>query len=213
MVSRAPWSRFLLAVALGAALAIGVTTPARAHAELVSTDPADGAALSAAPQQIVFTFSEPLLPDFACFILPDQECGVDELPREIVGNTVTIPWSQSAPPGLWVISYRIVSQDGHEVRGNLSFSYDDPQPSPSPTTGSPSPSPSPTTPTPQPTSTDSSPSASPDSSPTGDAIASPSTEPVSDESGTTTGWLIAGIAVIVLAVIAIIGLVIRRRHG
>lgn len=210
---RAPWSRILIAATLGAALSLGMASPAGAHAELVSTDPSDGAALSAAPEQIVFTFSEPLLPDFACFILPEQECGVDELPREIEGNTVTIPWSQSTPPGLWVISYRIVSQDGHEVRGNLSFSYDDPQPSPSPTTGSPSPSPSPTTPTPAPTITDSSPSASPDSSPTGDAIASPSTEPVSDETGTTTGWLIAGIAVIVLAVIAIIGLVIRRRHG
>lgn len=205
----------LAALGAGLLLISAITAaPAGAHAELLSVDPPDGSALEGPPAAVVFTFNEPLLPDFACFILPDQECGVDELPRQIDGNVVTIPWSEAAPPGLWEITYRVISQDGHEVRGSTSFSYEGPQPSPtpSPTETSPSPSPTQTTPAPQPTPTD--PTAStPTASPIVDPTASPSTDPVADESGSTTGWLIAGLVVIALAIVTIIGLVMRRRNS
>jgi copper resistance protein C len=201
----------LLAVAIAAVLALmgtaAVAGPAAAHADLVSTAPVDGAALEAAPEEVVFTFSEALLPDFVRFIRisPDGE-SVDLPVRAIETNIARVAWPADLPGGEWTVEYRVVSQDGHPVNGSIYFTYPDagptPQPSPSPT---PEPTPEPTTtpPTPEPTS------ASPPTPTT--PVPSPSTTPAADESGSTTGWLLAGIAVIALAIIVIIGLVVRRR--
>ena len=194
-----------MAIALVAALALPATlgvSSARAHADLVSTDPVDGAELTAEPTQIVFTFSESLLPDFVRFLRISDTGETNDLPVTSVDNNVaTVGWPADLGPGVWTVEYRVVSQDGHPVNGSISFNVAaTPTPSPTPT---PTPSPT-TTPTPAP-----SPTADPTTAPAPEP--SPTTSPAADTTGSTTGWLIAGIAVIALAVVVIVGLVVRRR--
>ena len=223
----APGPRSVLAMLAAVMLALagfGFAVPAAlAHSDLVSSDPEDGAQLDQAPKEIVLTFSEPLLPDFVRVIVtnPDGEIG-DLVITGVDGATAVAKWPQNLVPGDWTVTYRVVSQDGHPVEGSIDFSYSDapPGPSPSPTSKSPepttAPAPDPTTPqpTPEPTTDAASPSPeTPPGTPTAtpsESIASPGASPASDTSS-NTGWVIAGIAVLVLAVIAIVGLVARNR--
>jgi len=184
-------------VLVGAGLA---AAPASAHTDLVSTDPVDGAVLEAVPTEVTFTFSEPLLPDFVRFIRISPQGETTDLTAVSIENNVAIlAWPADLPAGEWTVEYRVVSQDGHPVNGSIFFSYPEAGPTPEPTpTPVPTPTPEPTTapaPTPDPTT----------------PVPSPTTTEASDETGSTTGWLIAGIAVIALAVIVIIGLVVRRK--
>ena len=51
-------ARLLLLLVGAAVLLLGPAGPASAHATLISSDPAQGAVLEAAPEQIRFTFDE-----------------------------------------------------------------------------------------------------------------------------------------------------------
>ena len=210
----------MLAALLVALAGFGFAAPgALAHSELVSSDPEDGAQLDQAPKEIVLTFSEPLLPDFVRVIVtnPDGEIG-DLVITGVDGATAVATWPQNLVAGDWTVTYRVVSQDGHPVEGSINFSYVDapPSPSPSATTESPdpttAPAPDPTTP-PQPTpepSTEAVPQTPATPTP-GESITSAEASPASDTSSSNTGWIIAGIAVLVLAVVAIVGLIARSR--
>lgn len=220
--------------ALGAALAglllfaatgLGATLlapAASAHSDLVSSDPEDGARLDRAPKEIVLTFNEPLLPDFVRVIVtnPDGEIG-DLIVTGVDGATAVAKWPQNLVPGDWTVTYRVVSQDGHPVEGSIDFSYTDEPPSPSPspsptptaTTSAPdpttAPAPDPTTaPAPEPTTA---PAPEPTTASPSESLPSPEASPASGTSSSNTGWIIAGVAVVVLAVIAIVGLVARSR--
>ena len=185
-------------------LLIALTAPglARAHSDLESTSPADGERLSAAPTELTFVFSEELLPDFVNFVAVDAAEQTTELTvTGVDGATAVIAWPAALPGGEWRVEYRVVSQDGHPVTGHISFSY--PAESPSPSSSSPAPT---ATPTPTPTSASPAPQSS-------SAAPSPSASPAADESPTSPGWMIALIAVGILVIIAIVGLVARRRTG
>ncbi len=186
-----------------AALVGGVATAqgVHAHSELVSSDPADGAALDAPPTTVSFTFNEDLLPDFVRFIATDPAGQTGDLPvGSVEGPTATISWPAGAPAGEWTISYRVVSQDGHPIEGGITFNYSAASPSPSPSSPSPSPtSAAPTSPSPT--------SAAPTS-----VAPSPSTSPAADTGGGTSGVLIAALAVgAIVIVAAVVALVARRR--
>ena len=187
-------------------LLIALTAPglARAHSDLESTSPADGERLSAAPTELTFVFSEELLPDFVNFVAVDAAEQTTELTvTGVHGATAVIAWPAALPGGEWRVEYRVVSQDGHPVNGHISFSYPAVSPSPSPSSASPAPT---ATPTPTPTSASPAPQSS-------SAAPSPSASPAADESPTSPGWMIALIAVGILVIIAIVGLVARRRTG
>ena len=188
------------------ALALAVLTSgallapaALAHSELVSSDPADGATLDAAPTTVSFTFNEPLMPDFVRFVATDPSGATGDLPvSSVEGPTATIDWPATAPGGEWRVNYRVVSQDGHPIEGGITFTYAAASPTPSPTSAAPT-SASPT-------------SAAPTSAPPTSAVPSPSTSPAADTSGGTSGLLIAGFAVGAIVIIGIvIALVARRR--
>jgi len=184
-------------VGLGTALA----PSAAAHSELVSSDPADGATLEAPPTTVTFTFNEPLMPDFVRFIATDPAGQTGDVPVSSVdGPTAVIAWPAGAPGGEWTVNYRVVSQDGHPIEGGITFSYVAASPSASPSSATASPSSasaSPVTPT----------TAAPTS-----AAPSPSTSPTADTSGSTSGLLIAAIAVGVIVIAGVaIALVARRR--
>jgi methionine-rich copper-binding protein CopC len=102
---------------------VGTATPALAHAELLSSDPAAGAALPAAPKQIQLTFSEPVgLPDSPLSVTgPDGSHWTIGTPT-VAGAVITAPVEPVGPAGEYVLDYKVISDDGDIVGSTLKFS-------------------------------------------------------------------------------------------
>jgi copper transport protein len=99
-------------------------TPAWAHAYLVASDPADGAVVGNAPQEVTLSFSEPvrLVADRILVVGPDGE-RVDQGEPQREGADVTIPLDGAAEAqGTYLVSFRVVSADSHPVAGSITFS-------------------------------------------------------------------------------------------
>ena len=118
-----------LATASLVALAIVLVgvSPASAHAELVSTDPEEGAVLDAAPASVTLTFNEPVR-------LTSQEVAVYDAEGDPVASSaeasgaevaVTLPAADLAD-GTYVVSWNVLSGDGHPISGALTFSVGEP---------------------------------------------------------------------------------------
>lgn len=113
------------AVALVAlALVLLGAAPASAHAELLETDPAEGAVVETAPESVTLTFNEPVR-------LTSQEIAVYDAEGEEVassaaanGPEVTVGLSDAATMdhGTYVLSWNVLSGDGHPIAGALTFS-------------------------------------------------------------------------------------------
>ena len=117
------------ACALTAMLAL-VLTPARAdaHAELLSTEPAAGEHLATAPDQVVLHFSEAVnLGDDLVRVLDSAGDEVDAGdPVHLNGerSSVALPLP-SLDDGGYVVSWRVISSDGHPVGGAFTFRVGD----------------------------------------------------------------------------------------
>lgn len=110
------------ALLLGLVLTVAVAAPAAAHASLVSVDPPDGARLDTAPDEITLTFSEPVSADLGGVrVLDEAGDRVDEGAVRATGTVVTVDVRDDLPDGTYVISYRVISEDGHPVRGGSVF--------------------------------------------------------------------------------------------
>ncbi len=92
-----------------------------AHATLLSALPADGVTIFEAPKTFRLEFDEPVSPLVMRLVRPDGKITPLADPRA-KNNTVTI----AAPPlpqqGSYVLSWRVISADGHPVGGVVSFS-------------------------------------------------------------------------------------------
>jgi copper transport protein len=97
------------------------STNALAHASLVSTAPLDGSLVVQAPKQAELRFNEPVTPSVIRLI--DAEGRVrDDAAVHALDETISIALPDGLPPGTQVISYRVISADGHPVRGSMVFS-------------------------------------------------------------------------------------------
>ena len=114
---------------------------ANAHARLVSTNPVDGAVLTALPNSVTFTFNENILEGSTAIAFVD-ELGVviDSSPGTLLGPSITAPWPQQASQGSIQVSYRVVSSDGHPVMGSITVTLAGTSPS-EPGTATPAPTP------------------------------------------------------------------------
>jgi len=111
--------RALLAVAL---LVTAAATPAAAHTDLVSTDPADGKVLSAPPERLTMRFGEDILDGGARVVAQDQSGGkVDLGPEQVNGPELTAAWPGTAAEGTYTVAWRAVSDDGHPLEGRFAF--------------------------------------------------------------------------------------------
>jgi copper transport protein len=99
-------------------------SPAAAHAELVETDPAEGAVVETAPEAVTLTFNEPVR-------LTSQEIAVYDAGGDPVASTagatgaeVTVGLTDAAglEDGTYVVSWNVLSGDGHPISGALTFS-------------------------------------------------------------------------------------------
>ncbi len=100
----------------------GLAGPAAAHNVLISSDPAEGATLQAAPAVVRLTFDQPVQ-DFqpvVTVIGPDNQ-RYESGPPAIDSTVVTAPVAGLSAAGPYVIAYRVVSADGHPVEGEVHF--------------------------------------------------------------------------------------------
>jgi copper transport protein len=113
------WRAFgIMLIALVAAL-VGAA-PAFAHASLLRAEPADGEVVATAPAKLQLFFNEPVSPLVFRLIGPD---GVSVTPKATAENaTVTIVAPPAMRQGTHVLSWRVISADGHPVGGALLFS-------------------------------------------------------------------------------------------
>ncbi len=112
--------RSALAALIALLLLLAGIQPASAHAALVSAEPRDGAMLVAAPSELVLTFNEPISPLVFTLIAPD---GRSDTPKvETAERVVRVRPSQPLADGTSILSWRVVSADGHPVAGSMTFS-------------------------------------------------------------------------------------------
>lgn len=111
----------LVAILHVLALSMGAS-PAAAHASLVSTDPAEGEVLAETPDVVTFTFNERVS-------LTEQSIRVFDAQGEPVAadagaadSEVTADLPDELADGTYVVTYRVISADGHPVAGSLTFS-------------------------------------------------------------------------------------------
>jgi copper transport protein len=100
--------------------ALCFATGALAHAALVSAEPADGSVLAQSPKTLQLRFSESVTP--GAINLIDAAGKTRDVAARADGRTVVVALPDDLPDGTQVVSYRVVSQDGHPVAGSLMFS-------------------------------------------------------------------------------------------
>lgn len=123
-----------LVVSLMAAFVVlaGVGT-ASAHADFVSSDPADGAILSTPPAQMTLTFSEDLLAGANTVSITDKTGAVVATESvEPQGPSIVMPWPSAASGGTYQVAYRVVSADGHPITGAVVITVGRSSPEPMP---------------------------------------------------------------------------------
>ena len=117
--------RALVATALAAA-AITVVAPssAWAHASLLATSPAAQRVAQHAPDAIALTFSEAIEPRFAVISITDVKGRqvAQGKPERSPADPRTIERSVRHLDAGWYLAYwRVISADGHPVRGAFTF--------------------------------------------------------------------------------------------
>jgi copper transport protein len=127
--ARAPPCLLAWTLAVLVGLLAGLTQPsaAFAHAALVGSLPADGATLDQAPAMLRLNFNEPVSPLVVRLIGPRGEAVTPAVRAENSSLTITPP---PLPRGTHVLSWRVISADGHPVGGALTFSVGAPSASP-----------------------------------------------------------------------------------
>jgi len=117
----APLIKGLFAVAASAVL-FAAAGAALAHAHLVSSDPAAGAAV-APPKAITLTFSEKLEARFSGAVLSRSGAPLGAQSRLDPSGAKTLTLSPGAPlsPGAYLVSWHAVSVDGHRTKGEVAF--------------------------------------------------------------------------------------------
>ncbi|WP_315913747.1 copper resistance protein CopC [Arthrobacter sp. lap29] len=97
-------------------------TPVLAHAALLYSLPADGAALTRAPASVEFVFGETVAPVLDGFQLYESSGGHQILQVDQLDATVTATLPPKLANGSYKLSWRVISDDSHPISGVLSFS-------------------------------------------------------------------------------------------
>ncbi|MEH0934526.1 copper resistance CopC/CopD family protein, partial [Micromonospora psammae] len=125
------------AVLLGLLLAmlcvpLAPARPAAAHAVLVATSPVRDAVVGAAPREVLVTFTERVSPvSGRVRVLGPDGRQVHTGEPVVEGATMRIPVRvPERPLGTYLVSYRVVSADGHPVAGSFTYSAGAPSATP-----------------------------------------------------------------------------------
>ena len=192
--------RRLATVVLLSGLAVAATaTPASAHAELISSDPAQGATIATPPQQVVLTFNEPVTLGATPVAVTGPSGAAWTVGAPVAdGAVVTAPVQASGPAGSYSVVYEMVSKDGDTVRGAVTFTL----------TAAAAPPPTTTTTT---TTTATTTATTTEAPPATTAVA-----PAADDTGDDGGipaWVWVLVAAVVLAVAVVVVLRLRGKKA
>ncbi|NTW39140.1 MAG: copper resistance protein CopC [Cellulomonadaceae bacterium] len=195
-------ARLLASAALATGLLAAAAAPSSAHDDIVGSDPAADAALTAAPTAVVLTFSDDLLDLSTTVVVTGPDGPVATGATTVAGPTATTPLPAAMPDGAYTVAWRVVSSDGHPIEGTFAFSLDQPEQA----TPSPSVTPAPT-PTATPTETATQDAATPAEPSPGETLSTAGPTPA-EPRGSILPWAIGAAAVVAGAVA---WLVLRRR--
>lgn len=122
-------ARVVLVIALALLMSVGLAGTASAHATLIGSDPADGATLSTAPTTVTLTFDDSL-EDFEPVVTVSGPDGGQFQAGDatIDGATLSSAVLPLTAAGTYTIAYRVVSDDGHPVEGQVRFDLAVPPP-------------------------------------------------------------------------------------
>ena len=113
-------SRFMQIVCLLLMLLGVSSSPAFPHASLISSTPSDGETVSVHPVLAILQFNEPVSVTSISVIASD---GVQHsLQADTHQDRITVTLPSQLPAGSQVISYRVISADGHPVSGSIVYS-------------------------------------------------------------------------------------------
>lgn len=114
--AKLPWRAFCLVIALASWLG-----EASAHATLLSSLPADAAALAQAPAEVVLRFDEPVAP--IAMRLIDGSGAALPLQGQVKaeGDNIRVSLPKTLGQGAYLLSYRVASADSHPVTGTIAF--------------------------------------------------------------------------------------------
>jgi methionine-rich copper-binding protein CopC len=138
LARRRAWARptaAVLTLLVVGALSVVAAPLASAHDSIVSSVPADKAALTTAPTVVTLTFTDEVNPLGTAVIVTDATgARVDSGTPSIDGIAVTQALDPLTASGRYTVAYRVVSADGHPITGKLSFTVTLPTPTPTPST-------------------------------------------------------------------------------
>ena len=100
---------------------VGTSTAAWAHAALISVEPASGSMLASAPKAVELRFNEAVTPG-AIQLIDGAGRARDDARVTASGESISVAIPPDLPKGTAVVSYRVISQDGHPVAGSVIFS-------------------------------------------------------------------------------------------
>ena len=147
--TRSQLRRLLGLLATAAALGVvgGLTAPvpeAAAHSDLTASNPAAGSRVPV-PAEIQLTFTGAVEPRFTTVTLAVDDAPAATLANQVSGATVTATPNRATVNATeqWRVAYRVVSQDGHPITGDFTFTVSGtatttPVPVPPPPSGTPS---------------------------------------------------------------------------
>ena len=100
-------------------LVFTLVVPAFAHAQLISSSPADDASVESA-DEVTLTFNENINPNFITVAVEGPDGDVADGEPTVSGAVLT---QRIAPTtsGIHALAYRVVSADGHPVTGEITF--------------------------------------------------------------------------------------------
>ncbi|EGD42779.1 copper resistance protein CopC [Nocardioides sp. NPDC057772] len=185
----------LFAMLLAAVSVVLQVSPASAHSELSSSNPADGARLAAVPADLVLTFNQNISPQYANVVLTPANGSPVELRAKVDGPRVSAARptvAAQAASTRWTLAYRVVSADGHPIAGKIGFTVRAPAATATPEITPPS-------------------ETSPGMSPSSFAEPQSPTSGPSDESSSGGVGMMVAIAVVAAAILGIPVLLLRRR--
>ena len=106
--------------ALAVLALLSAPAPASAHTALTGSDPADGDTLARPPETIELAFSDDIAAQFVAVTLSVAGGEPSLVPAHTEGTQVLAEVAEDSA-GLWQLTYRVVSTDGHPVTGTVGF--------------------------------------------------------------------------------------------
>lgn len=118
-------TRYFSSRAFAALLALGLASPALAHARLVLASPAENAAVAPAPTELRLKFSEAVELKFTKVKLTGPQMKVIETgPARLApddDSLIIVPIAAPLAGGKYTVDWQAVSRDGHRTSGGYIF--------------------------------------------------------------------------------------------